>query len=76
MYCEKWGLNVNMETKLMVFRNGGIMEKHASVYYRGTKIDCVSYYKYSGVTFSTSLSWTTAQVNLADQARKSLGVVD
>ena len=60
----------------MVFRNGGIVKRYESAYYRGTKIDCVSYYKYLGVTFSTRLSWTPAKVNLADQARKSLGIVD
>ena len=77
MYCEKWGLSVNMEkTKLIFFRNGGIVKRYESVYYNGTKIDCVSYYKYLGVTFSTRLSWTPAQVNLAGQARKSLGIVD
>ena len=28
MYCEKWGLSVNKEkTKLMFFRNGGIVKR-------------------------------------------------
>ena len=32
MYCEKWGLGVNMEkTKLMVFRNGGIVKRYRSL---------------------------------------------
>jgi len=77
LYCKKWKLDVNMEkTKLMVFRNGGKIKRNEAVYYRGTKIDCVPYYKYLGVTISTRLSWTPAQVNLSDQARKALKIVD
>ena len=71
-FCIKWGLKVNMsKTKSMVFRNGGVIKKNENLYYSGTKLENVSYYKYLGVTMSTRLSWSPAQTTLAIQARKA-----
>ena len=76
-FCDKWGLSVNMDkTKLMIFRNGGIIKQNEVVYLNGIKLDSVSYYKYLGIIISSRLSWTPAQTTLAAQASKSLSVIN
>ena len=76
-FCDKWGLSVNMDkTKLMVFRNGGIVKKNEVVYFNGNKLNCVSYYKYLGIIISSRLSWSPAQTTLAAQASRSLSVIN
>ena len=76
-FCDKWGLFVNMDkTKLMVFRNGGIIKQNEVVYLNGIKLDCVSYYKYLGIIISSRLSWSPAQTTLAAQASKSQAVIN
>ena len=76
-FCSNWGLRVNMEkSKVMVFRNGGIIKKNEFFYYNGIRLQNVSYYKYLGVLMSTRLSWSPAQVNLSLQASKALHVIN
>lgn len=76
-FCFKWGLKVNMEkTKLLVYRNGGIVKANEKCYFNGVQIENVSYYKYLGVIISTRLSWTPAQSNLASQALKAMFIID
>ena len=76
IFCTKWGLTVNMDkTKLMVFRNGGIVTRKENVYFNGKKIPVTSYYKYLGVIMSTRLSWSPAQKTLAQQSEKAMQVI-
>ena len=76
-FCKKWGLQVNMsKTKSMVFRNGGIIKQNEVLYFDGQKLENVSYYKYLGLTMSTRLSWSPAQVTLAAQACKALNIIN
>ena len=43
---------------------------------KNEKLENVSYYKYLGITMSTRLSWTPAQVTLATQASKAMNVIN
>ena len=44
-YCDDWGLQVNLEkTKIMVFRNGGVLKKNESWFFKGNKIEIVSFF--------------------------------
>ncbi len=54
-YCQKWDLMVNLnKSKIMVFRKKGPLKKSLEWFYRGTKIEIVSQYKYLGVLFVTT----------------------
>ena len=77
VFCEKWGLSVNMsKTKFMVFRNGGIIQRNEKkVYCDGKLIDTGSYYKYLGVFMSSRLNWSPAKNILAYQAGNSMNVI-
>ena len=76
-FCNKWGLKVNMsKTKSMIFCNGGIIKQNEVLYFKDKKLENVSYYKYLGVTMSTRLSWSPAQVTLATQAGKALNIIN
>ena len=72
-YCSSWGMKVNLKkTKIMVFRRGGPLKNNEQWFFDKTKIDVVSEYKYLGLVFSTTLSWSRAQLTLAIQAQKAL----
>lgn len=76
-YCKKWGLKVNMlKTKMIVYRNGGIIKSNEKCYLDGVKIDIVKHYKYLGVLFSSRLAWSPAQSLLASQALKAMFIID
>ena len=75
-FCLKWGLQVNLDkTKVMVYRNGGIVKNTEIFYFNGHKIANVSYYKYLGIIMSTRLSWSPAQTTLSCQAQKAVGTI-
>ena len=77
IYCYKWGLKVNLvKTKMMVFRNGGIVKRNEKCYFDGLQIDIVKYYKYLGVLLSSRLSWSPAQSLLSSQGSKALFLIN
>ena len=61
-YCKENDLSVNLnKTKVLIFNNcGRTMNKHA-LYYRGSKLDNASNYKYLGLQFSTYGNFTYAK---------------
>ena len=66
VFCRKWGLKVNLsKTKLLVYRNGGIVKDNEKCYFNGEIVEHASYYKYLGIVFSTRLSWMPAQSTLS-----------
>jgi hypothetical protein len=55
--CEKLKLSVNKEkTKVVVFRNGGPLNKYEKWVYDGEKLEVVNSYCYLGYTFTSRLS--------------------
>ena len=76
-FCKKWGLRVNMiKTKMIVYRNGGIIKRNEKCYLDGREIENVKHYKYLGVLFSSRLSWSPAQSLLASQGTKAMFLLD
>ena len=65
-------MNLNLEkTKIIVFRNGGILKKYEHFYFKGNEVEVVTYQKYLGTYFSNRLSWTKTLQIRAAQARKA-----
>ena len=70
-FCTKYDLNVNLaKTNIVVFRNGGHIRTNEIVCYKNIKLENASYYKYLGITFSSSLKWSAGVTALANQASK------
>ncbi|MEW8544974.1 MAG: reverse transcriptase family protein, partial [Candidatus Thiodiazotropha sp.] len=71
-FCKsaKMSLNLN-KTKIIVFRNGGIVKQTEKWYFLGNEIEIVSLYKYLGVCFTPKLVWTKTKELLAQQAKKA-----
>jgi hypothetical protein len=51
-------MKINLDkTKIIVFRNGGIVKQTEKWTYCGDTIDIVPFYKYLGVYFTPKLLW-------------------
>ena len=73
MYCEKWGLTVNMsKTKVVVFKNGGFNRQTEKWTYKGDQIQVVADYCYLGVIFGSTLNWAKCVKNLSSKAKKAM----
>ena len=43
-FADKWKMNINLsKTKIIVFRNGGILQKTEQWFYKGQRVEVVSY---------------------------------
>ena len=72
-FCEAVGMSLNLlKTKIIVFRNGGIVKEIEHWFYQGEHIDIVFAYKYLGIYFTPKLSWTKTKDVLAYQANKAV----
>ena len=75
-FCKSVGMKLNLnKTKIMVFRNGGILKQTEKWFYQGTEIEIVSIYKFLGVYFTPKLIWTKIKEVLAMQAQKAASSV-
>ena len=71
-FCKSVGMSLNLsKTKIIVFRNGGIVKDTERWFYNGNEIEVVSLYKYLGVYFTPKLIWTRTKELLARQAKKA-----
>ena len=71
-FCESVGMSLNLlKTKIIVFRDGGIVKQIENWSYQGQIIDTVSFYKYLGVYFTPKLIWSKTKEVLAHQASKA-----
>ena len=75
-FCNCTGMNLNLEkTKIIVFRNGGILKKYEHFYFKGYEVEVVNYQKNLGTYFSNRLSWTkTLQIKAAQARKASLSI--
>ena len=72
-YCNRWKLKINVsKTKIMVFRKGSILPRNLIFYYDGTQVEIVKQFKYLGLVFTVSGSFTEAQNTLSGQAQKAI----
>ena len=71
-YCRKWRMEVNIEkTKAMKFSGNG--HKCKSVFlYNGKPLENIAKYKYLGIEFSSSGSWSSAIANISNGGKKAL----
>lgn len=75
-FCQKYGMKVNLDkTKIIVFRNGGIIRRNEKWFYNGKQIEVVPYYKYLGLFVSSRMIWSKATQTLAAQAQKAVGLI-
>ena len=63
------------KTKIVVFRNGGIIKQTEKWTYCGDIVDTVPFYKYLGVYFTPKLLWSKTQEMLALQGIKSVACI-
>ena len=72
-YCSAWGLTLNAtKTKVVVFRKGGRLSRNCVFEYGRKNIEIVSYFKYLGIYFSTSGSFSYGIQELVKSARRAL----
>ena len=72
-FCNDWGLRVNTaKTKIIVFRNGGIVKKSEKWVYKGEQLETVTYYSYLGLLISSRLCWTKCVETLSCKAQPLL----
>lgn len=70
-YCNDWCLTVNTnKTKVLIFNRAGRLLNHSFKVNDG-QLECVSRYKYLGITFCSSGSFTIAQEELYKKALKA-----
>ena len=60
------------KTQIIVFHNGGNLRHYENRYFRKTPINVVSVYKYMGVYFTPTLSWSSTHDKLSIHACKAL----
>ena len=64
-------VNIN-KTKIMVFRNGGILRKNLKFTYDGNVVEIVKKFTYLGVVFTTGGSFYETHESLSGQALKAI----
>ena len=72
-FCLSVGMHLNLlKTKIIVFRNGGILKQAETWFYMREPVDVVSFYKYLGIYFTPKLVWSKTKDVLALQATKAV----
>jgi len=75
-FCKSVDMKINLDkTKIIVFRNGGVVKQIEKWTYCGENIDIVSSYKYLGVYLTPKLLWSKTQEMLALQSIKSIACI-
>ena len=71
IYCNDWCLKINTsKTKVLIFNKAGRHLKQG-FNFKNVQLDCVSHYKYLGLFFSASGSFSFAQKELFQKAQKA-----
>ena len=71
-YCNDWCLSVNTnKTKVLIFNKAGRLINKYDFMLNGIKLECVNSYKYLGIHFCASGSFTVAQDELYKKALKA-----
>ena len=70
-YCDDWGLDVNIKkSKVIIFNKAGRIIRHKFLF-KNSEIECVSNYKYLGIHFSASGSFSIVKQELYKKALKA-----
>ena len=52
-------MNLNLDkSKVVVFRNDGILKQTEKLYFKGKQKEIVPFYKYLGLYITSTFSWT------------------
>ena len=71
-FCQRWNLKVNVaKTKVIIFNKSGKLLKGFSFTYDGQTVEIVSEYKYLGIIFKPSCSFSEATNYLCKKAPKA-----
>ena len=66
-------MQINLKkTEIIVFRNGGPLRQYENWTFNGNNVRITPMYKYMGLLFTPTLSWSAAKAKLAAQARKAI----
>ena len=72
-YCVKWNLEINLDkTRIMIFNKSGKTLKSRAFYFDGKILQVTNEYKYLGIIFKPSGSFTHAVKHLILKARKAM----
>ena len=72
-YCNKWDLRVNIDkTKVIIFNKSGRLFKNVHFKYYGNSIECVNEFKYLGILFKPSGSFSAAVDLLCKKVSKAV----
>ena len=72
-FCSDTGMEINLsKTEVIVFRNGGPLRANEKWFLGKERIKTSSCYKYMGLYFTPTLSWSSAQEKLASQGKKAI----
>ena len=72
-YCKKWGISVNTrKTKVVVFKKGGHINNDYQWDYRGQQLEVVSIFKYLGLYFSATGTFSVNFIETVNTARRAL----
>ena len=75
-YCNSWGLEVNTEkTKIMVFRNRGLLLRGENWTYNNQEIEVVDEFNYLGTIFKYTGSFSSNTEYIIGKALKALNVL-
>ena len=73
IYCQRWKLKINvMKTKIIVFREGGILPRNLHFTFNGERLEMVKSFSYLDVVFSTGGSFNITEATLAGKAQKAI----
>ena len=68
-FCFDTGMEINLsKTEVIVFRYGGPLKRNEKWFLGKESVKTSSCYKYMGLYFTPTLSWSSAQEKLASQA--------
>ena len=71
-YNTEWKLSLNVsKTKIVVFRNGGVLRENDKWFYHGNEIEVVNEFNYLGLLFNYNGKFSKTQKHAADQGRKA-----
>ena len=72
-YSKNWNLEVNIQkTKIVIFRNGGIIRENEFWLYNGEKLEVLNEFCYLGVILNYNGKFLVCQKQLARQGRKAM----
>ena len=73
IYTKKWKLTVNIDkTKIVIFRNGGVVKDEDKWFYDDVQIDIVNKFTYLGIVLNFNGKFAVAQKKVAEQGRKAM----